>query len=647
VDAGSVELELILTGLSQVKKDLDKFERNAKKSAAEAEKGWKKLKRTVDGFGRSVVGIAAALGAGAFFKAAITEALDFDRAVTKLNATLGKGGTQVILSQLRRTSEEYGVSLKGLTDNFGSFTAAATRANIPIAQQLGLFEQITKSSVALGLGNNDLKLIFNALSQTASKGVVSMEELRQQLGERLPTALAALSLGLGKTQKEVIDLVSSGSLSARDFVPALTTGLAQLGEDVDLSGAAADFRKFQAQLEEFMRQLGDVLLPGVINALNILTKTMSNANLGNLAEEVYDIPINTFGGEANKEFVKGLEDIRIEAGLTEKEMKKLWNAALNQANGSTTSSLFGTSSAIGNEEKSMKALLEVIKEYRKEKENPIKQKDARIEEANRLLKLEEDRVKALAASNEEAKRAEALALQQAKVLYGPQTQAIIASQIKLAQAQREAAMFKDTTTAKAQDAASAQLVAAEEAAQTIKEAYKEARNTAIEAADALGEARSTRAKQLFDKDSGINQFLSGGALGARRKEGIQLQKNEAGRLKRELVKSFAAAGNFAAARQIGAQRFGSFDERQKFIDAAREELYGQKALINANEKLEKALSDLNTTIIKGFDGGSAAQKEDYRALKDSIDSLVQKDWTVGVEARLEADGSISVQNALS
>ena len=90
-----------------------------------------------------------------------------------------------------------------------------------------------------------------------------------------------LSLGWAR-HEEVIDLVSSGSLSAQDFVPALTTGLAQLGSDVDLSGSAADFRKFQAQLEEFMsRQLGGVLLPGVINALNILTKTMSNANLGN------------------------------------------------------------------------------------------------------------------------------------------------------------------------------------------------------------------------------------------------------------------------------------------------------------------------------------------------------------------------------
>ena len=243
MEAGSVEPELILTGLKQVERDLKRFEAQSQRSAKKAERGFDKLNKTVSGFGKSVAGIAAALGAGAFFKAAISEALDFERAVTKLNATLGKGGTQVILSQLRRTSDEYGVSLKSLTDNFGSFTAAATRANIPIAQQLGLFEQITKSSVALGLGNTDLKLIFNALSQTASKGVVSMEELRQQLGERLP-ALAACLLAWARHRRGhrpcLVRQFECAGLRA-----SLTTGLAQLGSDVDLSGSAADFRKFR------------------------------------------------------------------------------------------------------------------------------------------------------------------------------------------------------------------------------------------------------------------------------------------------------------------------------------------------------------------------------------------------------------------
>ena len=237
-----------------------------------------------------------------------------------------------------------------------------------------------------------------------------------------------------------------------------------------------------------------------------------------------------------------------------------------------------------------------------------------------MLRLEEERTKALAASNEELKRSEALALQQAKVLYGPQTQAIIASQIKLAQAQREAAMFRDPTTEAAKDAANAQMLAAEEAAQTIKDAYKEARNTALEAADALGEARSNRAKQLFNKDSGINQYLSGSALRSRQLQGVRLQRQEAARLAGELRKQFTEQGNYRAASQIGSIRFRGntqqqFEQRQAFIDAARDELYGQKALITANEKLTKAMADLNTTIMKGFDGGSTAQKEDYRALK--------------------------------
>jgi len=264
--------------------------------------------------------------------------------------------------------------------------------------------------------------------------------------------------------------------------------------------------------------------------------------------------------------------------------------------------------------------------------------------------------------NNELKRSEKLALEQSKSLYGPKTQAVIAARIKAAQAERLAAIEQGKADLKkgkdlglneaAKDAANASLVAAEEAARVIKEAYKDARDAARDAADSLGEARSKRSQQLFNKDEGINQFLSGEGLWKRQKEGIRLQKAETKRLYTELKKVFTQQGNFAGARQLANLRFtGSaseqFAQRQKFIDAAREELYGQKALITANEKLTKALGDLQTVIVRGFDGGTSAQREDFNALKQSIDNLTQKDWTVGVDARLEADGSITVQNALS
>jgi hypothetical protein len=59
-----------------------------------------------------------------------------------------------------------------------------------------------------------------------------MEELRQQLGERLPVAFEATARGLGITQQELNDLVSSGDLTAREFFPAFAEGLRSIGGEV-------------------------------------------------------------------------------------------------------------------------------------------------------------------------------------------------------------------------------------------------------------------------------------------------------------------------------------------------------------------------------------------------------------------------------
>ena len=158
------------------------------------------------------------------------------------------------------------------------------------------------------------------------------------------------------------------------------------------------------------------------------------------------------------------------------------------------------------------------------------------------------RLKNLEDGNEELKRSEKLALAQAKALYGPQTQEVISARIKLAQAERESAIAQQKANLKdgadqklnkaATEADNAQKIAAEEAAKTIADAYKEARDAAGDAADALGEARSKRANQLFNRKSGINQFLGGTALRSRQREGIKLQVAEAARLRKALVESF-------------------------------------------------------------------------------------------------------------
>jgi tape measure domain-containing protein len=82
-----------------------------------------------------------------------------------------------------------------------------------------LFEGITASLSALGLGGQDASLVFMAYTQILSKGKLSMEELRQQLGERFPPAMGVFAKAMGVSVSEMNDLVASGSILSQDILP--------------------------------------------------------------------------------------------------------------------------------------------------------------------------------------------------------------------------------------------------------------------------------------------------------------------------------------------------------------------------------------------------------------------------------------------
>jgi tape measure domain-containing protein len=53
----------------------------------------------------------------------------------------------------------------------------------------------------------------------ASKGKVSAEELRGQLGERIPGALGIAARAMGMTQAQFNEMLDSGKIMAEDFLP--------------------------------------------------------------------------------------------------------------------------------------------------------------------------------------------------------------------------------------------------------------------------------------------------------------------------------------------------------------------------------------------------------------------------------------------
>ena len=165
---------------------------------------------------------------------------------------------------LKKTANAAGVDVAGLSQSFLKFSAANKNSNVPLAETNALFLAVARAGGALGLSGEQVNGTLDALGQIASKGTVSMEELRQQLGDRLPGALGLTAKGLGITEAQLIKLVESGSLAYRDFVVPFTKSLGELQGATD--GLVPSYQRFKNALTETAQAVGDAGFTDVLTA---------------------------------------------------------------------------------------------------------------------------------------------------------------------------------------------------------------------------------------------------------------------------------------------------------------------------------------------------------------------------------------------
>ncbi|WP_339355078.1 tape measure protein, partial [Klebsiella pneumoniae] len=129
-----------------------------------------------------------------------------------------------------------------------------------------------------------LKRAAVAVQQMSGKGVVSMEELRQQLGEAVPNAMKAMADAAGITMGELTKAVSSGTVEAKQALSLMFVGLRAENEN-----AAKDMMQTYtgalAQLQTSFTLFADRV--GQAGYLDSLTKGMKElAAVMNSAEGI-------------------------------------------------------------------------------------------------------------------------------------------------------------------------------------------------------------------------------------------------------------------------------------------------------------------------------------------------------------------------
>lgn len=210
------------------------------------------------GIGAQVGMARQALGGTASYAAEISKQRQALQLVTK-----DTGEYQRALSFIDRTSRELAIPQEILTRQFTQLTASVKGAGGNVRDAEKAFIGIASGIRGTGGSLEQLDSALTATSQVFSKGKVSAEELRQQIGERLPGAFSLFAESMGKTPQELDKALENGQVSLQDFQKFAERLFAQYGENAKIiaDGPDAAGDRLRTSLSRLNESVGTLLKP--------------------------------------------------------------------------------------------------------------------------------------------------------------------------------------------------------------------------------------------------------------------------------------------------------------------------------------------------------------------------------------------------
>ena len=164
---------------------------------------------------------------------------------------------------LAKTSKELAIPQDVIVRQFTSLTASVKGAGLSVDDAQDSFLAIASGIRGTGGSLEDMKSAMRATSQVFSKGKVSAEELRQQLGERLPGAFTLFAASMDKTPAELDKALEQGKVTLDDFLGFSEKLFSEYGENAKILAQAPESAgdRLQTEVSNLKDNLGDLLKP--------------------------------------------------------------------------------------------------------------------------------------------------------------------------------------------------------------------------------------------------------------------------------------------------------------------------------------------------------------------------------------------------
>jgi tape measure domain-containing protein len=182
-------------------------------------------------------------------------------------------------------ARKYKVDVAETTRAYSKFVNAVTLANIPLREANKEFAVLAQVGRVLNISTTNMRGLFLAIEQMASKGFVSLEELRRQLGEHLPGAVSIAAKAWGKYIKRTISvgefmkMVENRAVETTKFLKPFTQELDKMTKPLleqSLKKSSAAFVDLNSSVELLGANIGTTLQPAftaLANGLNYVVKT--------------------------------------------------------------------------------------------------------------------------------------------------------------------------------------------------------------------------------------------------------------------------------------------------------------------------------------------------------------------------------------
>ncbi|GAB3948332.1 hypothetical protein GCM10028805_22450 [Spirosoma harenae] len=273
-----------------------------------------------------LIGFSSTSGAIVAVIAAVKNGIDIVQDMERYDASLkeaSRDSLDFVRSQefLFDLSGKLGLKYGDLAESYKNLKSATKDTNLEGRQTEKIFTAVTTAGAKLRLSSEAVDGTLKALVQMISKGKISAEELRQQLGEHLPSALRLMAESLGVSTSKLDKMMQQGELISTEVMPKFAAelekafGLKQ-GEKID--NLASSTTNLANEFSRLVKQFSDTT--SIINFFKAITDGLGHS-LGDIRRWLKDgsvLELFTFFGAGSltrrNQFRKDKEDALVAFG---------------------------------------------------------------------------------------------------------------------------------------------------------------------------------------------------------------------------------------------------------------------------------------------------------------------------------------------